>query len=101
MKNLLKQNVITILKTIPDPELTISIWDLGLVYEVTVDVKGNIHILMTLTSIGCPLFSMMEVPIKEKVMKLKGVKSVSIDLTFDPAWSVDKMSRKARVQLGI
>jgi len=95
-----KAQIEKVLRTIPDPELNISIWDLGLIYNVSIDLKGNVKILMTLTSIGCPLFSMMEAPIREKISKIKGVKSVDIQLTFDPPWSMDKMSDKAKAQLG-
>lgn len=96
-----KQDVEVILKTIPDPELGISILDLGLVYTVDVDKDGNINILMTLTTIGCPLFSLIETPIKQELTKLAGVKSVNVELTFDPAWSIEKMSEDAKAQLGM
>jgi len=96
-----KNDIVKILKTIPDPELNISIWDLGLIYNVKVGKKGDVVIVMTLTSQGCPLFSMMEEPIKRKVKKLKGVKSVTINLTFDPAWSMEKMSKKGKEELGL
>ena len=95
----IKTLVYSVLKTIPDPELGISIWDLGLIYKV--DIKeGNVSILMTLTSIGCPLFEVIETSIKEKVINIKGVKKVFIDVTFEPPWNMSKMSRKAKSQLG-
>jgi metal-sulfur cluster biosynthetic enzyme len=96
-----KNDIIKILKTIPDPELNISVWDLGLIYNVKVGKKGDVVIVMTLTSQGCPLFSMMEEPIKRKVKKLKGVKSVTIHLTFDPPWDTEKMSKKGKEELGL
>ena len=98
---LTKQDIIKVLKTIPDPEINVSLWDLGLIYKITVGEKGNISILMTLTSIGCPLFSTMEGQIKEKIGAIKGVKSVDIDLTFEPAWTMDLMSKKAKMELGM
>ena len=98
---LTKQDIIKVLKTIPDPEINVSLWDLGLIYKITVGAKGNISILMTLTSIGCPLFSTMEGQIKEKIGVIKGVKSVDIDLTFEPAWTMDLMSKKAKMELGM
>ena len=96
-----ENDIVKILKTIPDPELNISVWDLGLIYDVKVGKKGDVLIVMTLTSQGCPLFSMMEEPIKRKVKKLKGVKSVTINLTFDPPWSMEKMSKKGKKELGL
>lgn len=96
-----KNDITNILKTIPDPELDISILDLGLIYSVVIDKNGLVKITMTLTSVGCPLFSMMEESIKEKIRALPGVKEVTIDLTFEPPWSMDKMSKSARKKLGM
>lgn len=96
-----KQDIVKILKTIPDPEINVSLWDLGLIYNIDVDKKGNVNISMTLTSIGCPLFSTMEGQIKEKIGEIKGVKSVDIELTFEPVWTMEKMSKKAKMELGM
>ena len=96
-----RDKIIKVLKTVPDPELNISVWDLGLIYEIKINSKGVVDIEMTLTSIGCPLFSLISEPIKEKLMKLKGVTKVNINLTFEPPWSTDKMSESAKLQLGI
>ena|SRR3972149_5512149 len=96
-----KQKVEAVLKGIPDPEIGVSIWDLGLIYDVTIDgKKGSVRILMTLTTIGCPLFDLIANPVRETVGKLPGVKSVEIELTFDPPWSTEKMSKEAKAQLG-
>jgi len=95
------RHVVEVLKTIPDPEIGISLWDLGLIYGVDVDEKGgNVSILMTLTTIGCPLFDLIAGPIREKVGKLKGVKEVTIDLTFEPPWTTDRMTEEGKRQLG-
>ncbi len=82
-----------------DPELNISIVDLGLVYEIKIK-KGIPHIKMTLTTIGCPLFSVIEKEVKEKIKEL-GYKDVNIELTFDPPWTMDMLSEKAKAILGI
>ena len=84
-----------------DPELDMSIMDLGLVYKVTVN-KTKVHIKMTLTSLGCPLFDTIQEKINHKVSSL-GVKEkdIEIELTFDPPWSMDQMSEKAKATLGI
>ncbi len=95
-----KQQIEKILDDIPDPEIGISIFSLGLVYDVEVDPKNNVRILMTLTSIGCPLFDQIEAPIRDQVGKLKGIGVITIDLTFEPPWSPDKMSEEAKMQLG-
>jgi metal-sulfur cluster biosynthetic enzyme len=96
-----EQAIIEILKTIPDPEIGISIYDLGLVYRIENNEKTKVvTITITLTSIGCPLFSLIADPIKEKVMNLDDVKEVIVELTFEPPWSADKMSEDAKMQLG-
>lgn len=96
-----KKDVENILKAIPDPEIGVSLWDLGLIYEIGIDAKkGTIRILMTLTTIGCPLFDLIAGPIREEVGKLKGVKKVDVELTFEPPWSMGRMSEEAKAQLG-
>jgi metal-sulfur cluster biosynthetic enzyme len=95
-----KETVEKIIDTIPDPEIGISIVQLGLIYEVTVDEKNNVRILMTLTSIGCPLFDQIEGPIREKLGAVEGIGKIEIDLTFEPGWTPDRMSEDAKMQLG-
>ena len=96
-----KLNIQNVLKNIPDPEIGVSLWDLGLIYNIDIDAKlGNVTILMTLTTIGCPLFEQIAGSIREAVGKLPGVKSVDVELTFEPPWSVDRMSEVAKLQLG-
>ena len=96
-----KQSIINVLQTIQDPELSISLWDLGLIYGITVGKKGDVEILMTLTSVGCPLFDTIQEEIVAKVKKIRGVKNVMIELTFEPPWTVEKMSKTARDEMGI
>ncbi len=96
-----KKDIEKVLKNIPDPEIGVSLWDLGLIYNIDIDNKaGSVDILMTLTTIGCPLFSLISEPVKTEVKKLPGVKMVNVDLTFDPPWSVARMSQEAKAQLG-
>jgi metal-sulfur cluster biosynthetic enzyme len=94
------KDIEAILDTIPDPEIGISIFQLGLIYKVDIDESGNVHVLMTLTTIGCPLFDQIKDPIVEKVMALKGVKNIDVELTFEPAWTPDTMSESAKLELG-
>ncbi len=96
----LKEEIIKVLKTIPDSELGISIWDLGLIYKITTSGK-KAEILMTLTTTGCPLFSQIADSVKTEVEKLSDIESVFIDLTFEPIWTSEKMTKDARVQLGL
>jgi metal-sulfur cluster biosynthetic enzyme len=73
---------------------------LGLIYGIAIDKKNNVTVKMTLTTIGCPLFTLIADPIKTEVGKLKGVQKVEVELTFDPPWNTDRMSDEAKKQLG-
>jgi len=88
-----------VLKECYDPEIGISLVDLGLIYDV--EVKGDkVHIKMTLTTPGCPMHMMMTEDVKEKVGKIKGVKEVNVELVWDPPWTPDRMSKEAKKMLG-
>lgn len=90
------------LEEVLDPELNISIVDLGLIYAVKVTPKDDVFIKMTLTTIGCPLFSLIEQEIYNKLGRL-GIKSnrIKMELTFDPPWNMEMMSERAKAMLGI
>lgn len=88
-----KRSVENVLKKIPDPEIGVSLWDLGLIYKIDIDKKGNVEILMTLTTVGCPLFEQMADSIREEVGKVGGVKKVDVTLTFEPPWTPDRMRK--------
>ena len=96
-----KKDIEGILKEIPDPEIGVSLLDLGLIYNIDIDKKsGKVKILMTLTTIGCPLFEQIAGPIRSAVGALKGVKEVEVNLTFEPPWKPDMLSQEAKEQLG-
>lgn len=95
----MKQKIKEVLKEIPDPELGISLWDLGLIYDIKIKVK-HVKVVMTLTTMGCPLFSLMAESIKQKLEALEGVEEVEVELTFDPPWDTEKMSDSAKKELG-
>lgn len=89
------------LQEVLDPELQISIVDLGLIYKITVSGK-KVHILMTLTSLGCPLYDSIEEEIHSQLEAIGIDRSdVEIELTFDPPWSMDLISERAKAMLGI
>lgn len=96
-----KSEVENVLKQIPDPEIGVSLWDLGLIYGIAIDKKtGSVIIKMTLTTIGCPLFNLIADPVKTEVGKLKGVTNVEVELTFDPPWTIDRMNAESKAQMG-
>lgn len=87
------------LKEVVDPELRINIVDLGLIYDVR-EEGGVVEVEMTLTSPGCPLASVIDARVKEVVGKVKGVRNVTVELTWDPPWTADMMSDEAKAELG-
>ncbi len=108
-----KRQVLERLKTVIDPELGVSIVDLGLIYKVEIKYRPlslpeqnladnfNIIIQMTLTSPGCPLASVIDSMIREAVGDIDGVSEVKIDLVWDPPWGVHMISEEARAELGL
>lgn len=97
----LKQLVLEKLKLVLDPELGVSIVDLGLIYNVVVSPEGVCKITMTLTTIGCPLFGQIQKEIEDRVMEIKDIHDVETELTFDPPWDTSKMTEEAKIQLGL
>ncbi len=98
-----QQDVITVLKTIFDPEIPVDIYELGLIYEIKFsDAKGGqkVDIQMTLTSPNCPVAESMPNDVKEKVAAMEGVVEAAVDIVFEPAWSQDMMSEEAKLELG-
>jgi len=94
-----KRRVEAKLRKVVDPELGINIVDLGLVYKISVQ-GGEVSVLMTLTTPGCPLGSVFEKLVVRSIRELSGVSKVSVTLTFDPPWTAELMSKEARAQLG-
>lgn len=94
-----QDQIIDKLRQCLDPELGINIIDLGLVYGVSIE-GSRVHVLMTLTTPGCPLDSYFTRDITGKLKTLKGISDVSVELTFDPLWSPAKMSPEGKDLLG-
>lgn len=85
---------------IKDPELGINIYDLGLIYDVKIDEFNNIKILMTLTTVNCPVADSFPLEVAKKTSEIEGVGQVVVKLTFEPTWNKDMMSEDARLALG-
>ena len=90
------------LEQVLDPELNISIVDLGLVYEIKVHDDESVDVKMTLTTLGCPLFETIEIDIKSSLKQI-GIpqEKIKLELTFDPPWTMERMSERAKAMLGI
>lgn len=99
--NTLKETVISVLKTIYDPEIPIDIWTLHLIYGVDVDQEGNVKIVMTVTAPNCPVAEVLPGEVKERVQAIMGVKKVDVELTFDPVWDISMLSDETKAELGL
>jgi FeS assembly SUF system protein len=102
----LKDQIVAALKTVYDPEMPVNIYELGLIYDVAVDddaaaAIGQVRIRMTLTAPNCPVAGSLPAEVERAVRAVPGVTGVTLDLTFDPPWSKDRMSEAAKLALGI
>jgi metal-sulfur cluster biosynthetic enzyme len=97
----IKEEIMTALETVIDPELGIDIVNLGLIYEVDFSKNGDTVVKMTLTTMGCPLADVLTEQIHEALRDIPQVKNIEVKLVWYPAWTTDKMSRYARIALGI
>lgn len=95
------ENIIKELKTVFDPEIPVDIYELGLVYDVQISEDGDVKVVMTLTTPNCPVAESLPQEVKEKVAAVENVKSVDLELTFEPSWNKDMMSEEAKFELGI
>ena len=104
LKNIkIKISIDTIIKQltqVKDPELDINVYDLGLIYDIQVDNLNNIEILMTLTTVNCPVADRFPLDIAKKIHEIPEAGQINIKLTFEPSWNKDMMSEDARLALG-
>ncbi len=101
IKKNLEEKIIQELKTVYDPEIPVNIYEIGLIYRITIDDDFLVHILMTLTTPNCPVAESLPAEVKDKVKALEGVKDVDLELTFDPPWNMEMLSDEAKLELGI
>lgn len=92
--------VVEACRTVFDPEIPVNIFDLGLIYTITIDAEGAVAIQMTLTAPGCPVAGEMPGWVQDAVGAVPGVRDVDVTMVFDPPWGMDMMSDEARLELG-
>lgn len=97
----LKAKVIDCLQTIYDPEIPVSIYELGLIYEVEVLPINNVQIMMTLTAPSCPAAQSLPIEVDQKVRLIEGVNDVYVTVTWNPPWNKSMMSEVAQLELGM
>lgn len=96
----LYEQVVEACRTVYDPEIPVNIYDLGLVYTVEINAESDVKIIMTLTAPGCPVAGEMPGWLVDAIEPIGGVKSVDVELVWDPPWGMDMMSDEARLELG-
>ena len=95
------ERIVEQLKTVYDPEIPVDIYELGLIYKVTLDEAGAATIRMTLTSPMCPAAEELPPEVESKARSVEGVTDVTLELVWDPPWSPALMSEAAKLELGM
>jgi FeS assembly SUF system protein len=93
--------VVEVLKTIRDPELPISIWDMGLIYGIDVGPDDAVTVRMTLTTPACPAAESLPPEVEQKVAAIHGVSSCCVELVWEPPWTSERMSEAAKLETGL
>lgn len=96
----IEERIVTMLKTVYDPEIPVDIYNLGLIYGIDLDDDGNLKIDMTLTAPNCPAADFLVDDARIKLESIEGVKSVDIRIVFEPEWTKDMMTEEAKLDLG-
>ena len=99
-KTQIEERIVDVLKTVYDPEIPVSIYDLGLIYKIDVKDDGNVDIDMTFTAPTCPAADFILEDVRQKVDSLQGVNTATVNLVFEPAWDQSMLSEEARIELG-
>jgi FeS assembly SUF system protein len=97
----LEERIVAALKTIYDPELPVSIYDLGLIYKLTASPEGAVAIDMTLTAPNCPVAGSIVAEVQRKVAAVPGVTAAKVELVWDPPWDRSRMSEETALALGL
>ena len=96
-----EEKVIEVLKTCYDPEIPVNIYELGLIYEIEVKPEDVVHVRMTLTSPMCPVAGSLPPEVESKIRAIPDVKEASVELVWEPPWSMELMTEPAKLQLGM
>lgn len=96
----LEEKIVKMLKTVYDPEIPVNVYDLGLIYKIELDDNAALHLDMTLTAPNCPAADFILEDIRMKLESIDGIKSVDVNLVFEPEWNQDMMTDEAKLELG-
>lgn len=92
-------DIVEAIKTVYDPEIPINVYDLGLIYKINQATNGDIHIDMSLTAPGCPVAGILPQQVADAIASLNGVGNIEVEIVWEPAWSLDRLSDEARMML--
>ena len=96
----LEEQVVVALREVYDPEIPVNIYDLGLIYEIRINPDDTVHVMMTLTSPGCPVAGSLPLEVEDAIRDVEWVKDARVELTFDPPYTMEMMSDEAKLELG-
>jgi FeS assembly SUF system protein len=99
--NALHDQIVEQLKTIYDPEIPVNIYELGLIYGLDISPENDVKVTMTLTTPMCPVAESMPGEVESKVRQVAGVNEVDVELVWEPAWDMSKLSEAAKLELGM
>jgi FeS assembly SUF system protein len=97
----LKEKVVEAVKTCYDPEIPVDVYELGLIYDISVSPSSEVAVKMTLTSPACPSAMSLPGEVEDKIRVMAEVKNVKVEVVWDPPWNPSMMSEAARLQLGM
>ena len=97
----LEEETVKMLKTVFDPEIPVDVYSLGLIYKIDIDDDANVSIDMTLTAPNCPMADFLFEDIRQKVESIEAVKSVNVQLVYEPEWDQSMMTEEAKLELGM
>lgn len=100
-RNQIEENIVTMLKTVFDPEIPVDVYSLGLIYKIDLNDDGQVDIDMTLTAPNCPAGDFIFEDVRQKVESVEGVTGVNVKLVFEPEWNMNMMSDEAKLELGM
>ena len=96
-----KEQIIEEISKIYDPEIPVNIYELGLIYDISVENDNSAKIKMTLTSPNCPVAESLPQEVKDSAMQVEGIENVNLELVWDPPWNKDMMSEAAKLELNL
>lgn len=96
----MEEKIVKMLKTVYDPEIPVNVYDLGIIYKIDLDDNACLRLDMTLTAPNCPAADFILEDIRMKLESIEGIKSVDVNLVFEPEWNQDMMTEEAKLELG-